>query len=220
MTFIVINIHAVFGSLALFSAVVAFLAPKGFTLHRLSGKVFVGSMVSMALAGVVLAYLKERPESIISGLIVSYLVITSWATILRRAGHTGLFERIALVSIIAIAGIALFFGVKVLKGAVYPNSGFSAAFYFVEMGLSIFFASLDLRVILKGGVASTRRIRRHIWRMCLALFITVAALLGNPQIFSGEIRDSVFFPAPIFAIVLIYAYWMLRIQFSHHYKTA
>ncbi|MFL0801130.1 MAG: hypothetical protein K6L80_11805 [Agarilytica sp.] len=217
---IVLIIHIVFGCIGLSSAILAFAAPKGFFLHRISGKTFAISMFIMGVSGAIVAYLVERPESIISGFIVCYLVITSWGTLLRSPGQTGIFETLALISVLFIASTAGYFGIIILNGAIFPNSEFSAGFYFFQMGLALFFAALDIRVILRGGVSGSQRIARHIWRMCFALFIASTALfLGNPQVFPESVRDSFVLAIPTLTIIALSAYWVIRVLFSSTYAS-
>ncbi|MFL0803514.1 MAG: hypothetical protein K6L81_07325 [Agarilytica sp.] len=216
---IVLYIHIISGSIALLSGVLAFASPKGFFLHRMSGKVFTIFMIFMGLSGATVAYLLQRPDSIISGFIVCYLVSTSWATILRQPGHTGIFEKLALTSALLIAATACYFGMMMLNGATFPNSPFSAGFYFFQMSLALFFAALDVRVILRGGISGTPRIARHIWRMCFALFMsTTSIFLGNPQVFPEFIRDSFILAIPVLSVIALWIFWMIHVRFSPQYK--
>ncbi len=220
MSYILVQyFHIITGSVALLSGVLALTSKKGFFLHRISGKTFAVSMVAMGLSGAIFAYFVGRPESIISGFIVSYLVITSWSTLLRSPGKTGIFEKLALISTLFIASTACYFGIIIINGAEFPNSDFSAGFYFFQMSLALFFAALDIRVLLNGGISGSRRIARHIWRMCFALFIASAAIfLGNPQVFPESIRGSFVLAIPTSVIIALSAYWVIRVLFSAQYK--
>ena len=48
-------IHVVAGGLAMVLGAIALLAPKGATLHRKSGLLFVGAMVTMGFSGSAMA---------------------------------------------------------------------------------------------------------------------------------------------------------------------
>jgi hypothetical protein len=72
----------------------------------------------------------------------------------------------------------------------------------------------DLRLIRAGNIAGPRRLARHLWRMCFALFIATGSF------FLGQMK---FIPEPVRILPLLFAlgvgplfvliYWMWRVRF-------
>jgi len=75
----------------------------------------------------------------------------------------------------------------------------------------------DFRMILEGGLRGTRRMARHLWRMCFGLFVATGSF------FIGQAK---FIPAPIRVMPLLFAlgiaplvillYWMWRVRLRRH----
>lgn len=58
-----------------------------------------------------------------------------------------------------------------------------------------------------------RRIRRHLWRMCAAMFIGTGSLfLGQPKIFPEGLRGSPILWILAFAPLAAMAFWLIRIR--------
>jgi hypothetical protein len=73
-------------------------------------------------------------------------------------------------------------------------------------------AWLDLRVIRKGGLAGPPRIARHLWRMCLALFIAAGSFAGQPRAQPEAIRGASWLFLPALAVLVLMAFWLVRIR--------
>lgn len=147
-------LHILGGSLGILAGWIAILAAKGERWHLLFGKIFVAGMALMALAAITLASqltsLKPMEQANIGmGLLVLYLISTSWMAVRRPPGTTGTFERFALAVVVAISATFVFWGV--LAEAPGGYDGYRASFYFVAGGVAALFAAFDLRVIQKGG---------------------------------------------------------------------
>lgn len=74
-------------------------------------------------------------------------------------------------------------------------------------------AAGDLSMVIGQGLAGARRIARHLWRMCLALWIGVVSLfLGQPQVFPEPLRHQSGLRAiPVFLVLVVMAYWLGRV---------
>src|SRR5262249_51695765 len=97
-------VHIAAGSLGILSGFIAIFLDKGSNRHRMAGKVFVISMVSMATAAVFLALMKRQSGNVLGGVFTSYLVVTAWLTARRRDGETSSFDWLVLLIPLA-AGI-------------------------------------------------------------------------------------------------------------------
>jgi hypothetical protein len=71
----------------------------------------------------------------------------------------------------------------------------------------------DLRVRRAGGVRGVPRLRRHLWRMCVALFIAAASFfLGQADEIPERLRVFPVLFVLGFAPLLAMAYWLWRIR--------
>jgi uncharacterized membrane protein len=217
----VMMVHIAAGSVGLLSGAVALVARKGDRLHRRSGTVFFAAMLTMSALGAGLAIFAPSRMSILAGIFTFYLVATAWVTVKRRAGASGVFEVGALAFGLA-TGIA--FLVLAWVAAHSPRGRLDGLPYqpaIVFGAVALLAAACDLRLILKSGIEGFARVRRHLWRMCAALFIASTSLfLGQPQVFPPPLHGSPLLMVPAFAPLALLAFWMLRtrapIRFRPH----
>jgi hypothetical protein len=87
-------------------------------------------------------------------------------------------------------------------------------------GMVGFLATIgDLRVMWAGGIQGARRIARHLWRMCFALFIAAASFfLGQPQVFPAPLRRSGVLAIPVLLVLLLLVYWMARVLLTRRFR--
>jgi hypothetical protein len=92
---------------------------------------------------------------------------------------------------------------------------------FVFAALAGFAAACDARVILAGGILGSQRVARHLWRMCVALFIAAGSFfLGQPKVFPPFLRGSPILFVPEIAILGLLVFWLLRVGFSGRARSA
>ena len=86
--------------------------------------------------------------------------------------------------------------------------------------LALFFAALDLKVILQGGVSGVSRIVRHLWRMCLGLTMAAGSAFTNglPRLLPGPMHVTPIFFLPQFMPVALLIFWMIRVRFTGWFK--
>lgn len=72
----------------------------------------------------------------------------------------------------------------------------------------------DLRVILASELSGAQRLKRHLWRMCAAMFIgTASFFIGQgANVFPQTVRDTKLLFAPVIAVVLVMIYWLVRVS--------
>jgi hypothetical protein len=59
------------------------------------------------------------------------------------------------------------------------------------------------------------RIARHLWRMCLAMFIATASFfLGQARVFPESMRIFPLLAIPVALVLLLMLYWWVRVSFS------
>src|SRR5439155_8299682 len=108
-----------------------------------------------------------------------------WLTVKRKEQETGLLELGLLLVGLAAGTGALVFAWQAAHPAT-GKEGDAAAAYAVFGMAAWLAASGDGRLLIRGGVSGARRLVRHLWRMCVALFIAAGSF------FMGTSSDPVF----------------------------
>lgn len=212
---LILVVHIAGGTIGLLSGTAALIARKGSRQHRLAGTIFLVSMLVMATIGASVSPFLGHGLDTIAGTFTIYLVVTAWLTVKRRGGEIGRAEIIALAVALGavVAGVTLgTLGVARPRGII---AGYPAMAYFVIAVIVALAAAFDLKVILRGGITGTPRIARHLWRMCVALFIAAASFfLGQQKIMPVSIRGSFFLMVPPLAALAVMVFWLVRVRFS------
>src|SRR5690348_6580566 len=98
-------IHIMAGGAAIILGAVALLAPKGRTLHRRSGLLFVGAMLVMGGSGSLLALRQSLTNpNALGGMMSMYFVTTALTTVRSSSPWT---RRVTMLAMIVGTGIAL-----------------------------------------------------------------------------------------------------------------
>jgi hypothetical protein len=206
----ILPLHILAGALALVFGYAVIAAKKGATLHRRSGMLFGYAMVTMALTGAVIAALNASGVSVVAGLLTFYFVTTALITVRRRPQASQWMDRVALLFALTVSVLAL------LAGLMTAGSGRPEAypmFLFAVVGLLA--AAGDRQMIRAGGIQGSRRIARHLWRMCFAMWIAAASFFWGPR---GRVPEAIRIPALLAVAVLlpiaamVYWLWRLRIK--------
>jgi uncharacterized membrane protein len=203
-------VHVLAGALALVAGYVALFTRKGATKHRWSGMVFVYAMVVMALTGAAMAALHGVRTDTLMGLLTFYLVVTVLTTIRRPGGGARRVDGAAMALGLAVGGALLALG---LAGGD-PASSMPAPMYFVFAAVGLSAALADVGVVRSGTVPAARRLPRHLWRMCFALFIAATSFfLGQADLFPAELRNPALLGLPVLVVVGAMVYWLWRVRF-------
>jgi uncharacterized membrane protein len=205
-------IHILVGVLGLVAGATALSAAKGATLHRRSGLVFVYAMVAMAGSGVVMALWDGPDANAIGGLTAAYLVITALATVRpvtpasRRLdfGATLLGLSVGLISL-ALAFVSLSSG-----GTI---DGVPTPIFIMFAAVGLLGGAGDVRVMRSGALRGPRRIARHLWCMCWALWIAVFSFfIGQAEVLPEAIRIPSLLALPVVTVVVVMVYWLWRVR--------
>ena len=169
--------HILAGMLALGFGYIALYATKGLTLHRRSGLLFVYAMVAMSLSGAFMDALKTSSISVnaVAGLLTFYFVTTALLTVRPRI-HASLWMDAAGVFLALTASLFAFKGGFDLSSQGKPEA--VPSFIFGVVGLLA--AAGDIRVMRAGGIQGPRRIARHLWRMCFAMWVAAGSFFWGP----------------------------------------
>lgn len=206
--------HVLAGLMALAGGYAALAAAKGGAWHRRSGVVFVGAMAVMALSGALMDLLATSAATVnvIAGLTTFYFVVTGWLTVRPLARGQAAVDRAGIVLAVAVSAFALAAGFE-LAGRGRPE----AAPSFLFAGLSLLGAAGDVRMLRAGAPRGPRRLVRHLWRMCFAMWVAAASFFWGP---SERVPEIIRVPAlqagavltPI--VAMIYWRWKLRARKS------
>ena len=201
--------HIVAGGLAIVFGYIALWAAKGGRLHRKTGLFFVGAMVVMSLSGAAIATFspKSQSVSVVAGLLTFYLVASSLLTV-RRTAQPNWMATASIVCALALCALGFRAG-YMLAGTGRPE----AIPAFIFGGVSLLAAFGDWRVFRAGTVQGTRRIRRHLWRMCFAMWVAAASFFWGPP---GRVPEAINYP-PLLAVAVLtpiaaMAYWSWRLR--------
>lgn len=207
-------IHVFAAVVSLAAGALAMLFRKGGGRHGAAGTVFAIAMLTMATSAVyIAAVLHPIAINVVVGLLTIYLVATGWRAAKKRDGRMGRFDRAAMVWVALTGMFAISFGVRMLAIGQRSDHGAPAAAYLLFGSVALLFAIADVRTLARGSVAGIARIRRHLWRMSLALLIATGSLYpGRPQIFSKELRDSNLLYIPLVLLIGAIAFWMVRMR--------
>lgn len=213
--------HITAGGFGLVSGATALLTRKGAWLHRNAGNVFFIAMTLMALSGGVLAVLKPAAANfnVIVSSVTIYMVATSWMTVVRKEGERGAFEVFALLVALAIAAGAVALGLKAANG---PKGLGAASFLFFGFATVAGLAAIaDVTVIMRGGVSGAQRIARHLWRMCVAMFLaTLAFFVGQgAKVFPEWVRDTNLLPVPMLVVFALMLFWLWRVLLTNWWRS-
>lgn len=211
--------HIIAGILGMLSGFVAVFLRKRSRSHGLAGNVFVIAMLTLSSSGVFLAVMKSQPGNILGGTLTFYLVATAWMVARREDGKTNALDWGALLVVLALAIVELSFGFEAATSATKLKYGYPAEPYFFMGSVASLATVGDARMLLRGGISGTRRVARHLWRMCFALFIASSSIfLARQHLFPAILRKT---GVLIFLSVLplgLLIFWIIRVRFTKAFQ--
>jgi uncharacterized membrane protein len=214
-------IHVAAGGLAIVLGGVALSVKKGGTIHRRSGLLFVYAMLVMSGTASIMALRNGLNDpNLTAGFMTAYFVCTAWTTVRPASPWTRRIDAAALTFALVLAAGAIARGVSLVEsrrlspgGVPFRTIGIMS---FVLATLLLLGAVGDVRVMRSGMPRGGRRLARHLWRMCFALFIAAGSF------FSIRARVAKVLPQPFttgpmraLPIVLLFAamfYWLWRVR--------
>ena len=218
--------HISAGILAMITGTVAIIYRKGSRGHRRAGNVFFVAMLIMASAGAFMAFIKYAFQgvdvqitNVFAGVLTCYLVGTAWSAARRGDGETSAFDWGALLVVLAVEASFVTLGTEAALSPSGLKYGYPTAFYAVFGIVGLIMATGDIRMLARGGVFGEKRVARHLWRMCLALFFATGSFfLGQQKVFPVSWRGAkIWFVPPLLTLVLL-VYWLIRVLYTKEYK--
>ena len=208
-------IHIAGGLVALASGAIAVAVRKGGTVHARAGTGFVVAMFVLGVTASILSPLKSPPESPVGGIMVCYFVATAWMAARRRNGVPGRFEQVACVVGIVIAALILLGGTLLALAPVAKTTPPGPGVLFALGTICALAALGDVRWLRQGRIDPVRRLRRHLWRMCFALFIATGSFfLGQQDVLPRAVRGSALLFVLALAPLALMVFWLVRVRAS------
>ncbi|MBP6014633.1 MAG: hypothetical protein KBA31_20565 [Alphaproteobacteria bacterium] len=216
----ILAVHIGMGTLGVLTGAAALVFRKGSGPHRVTGTVFVLSMLFMGATASVLAVMKPQPGLVVGGLMTMYFIATAWMAGRRKDGETGTFEIGAFLAALALAIALATSAYALATGATKaPNPVFPYVLYGISFAMALA-AAADLSVVRRAGLIGVQRIARHLWRMCFGLFIAVGSFAAQG---AKALPAGVGLPvllASMFIVLGLMFYWLVRVRLANGYGRA
>jgi hypothetical protein len=151
--------------------------------------------------------------------VIVYFVFTAWTAVrpLPRAGRP--LDAALMMLAFALAVSEYVRGFTALGRPGSQIGGVPAGMMFFMATILLLASIGDARMVLAGGTQGTRRLRRHLWRMCFGLF------MASGSFFLGQMK---FIPEPIRIVPVIFVlalspllvllYWMWRVRLKQNLR--
>lgn len=207
-------VHFAAGLVGIVAGAIALSVTKGGRLHKKSGLVFTTAMVVLGLTAAGIGTYEDRPGQVIGGLLAAYMVFTAMTTV-RPLPGAGPRVGIALMVMAFAVAAAMLYGAanEWLDPAVEVGRRPRVVPPLIGGTVLLLAAIGDLRAIRAGGLQGSRRLARHLWRMCFGLFIATGSFfLGQMQFIPEPVRFVPLLLVLAFAPLPFLAYWMWRVR--------
>lgn len=210
---VILVAHILAGVLGLIFGYVALFSSKGAATHRRSGMLFVYVMLPMAFTGMLISAVGgvARPINIPAAMVTFYMVLTALLTVRPFEARPRWVDVTAMSAAFAMGVASVPLGIMVVAqggrqaGMAYPLFMFGAIAFSAALG--------DRRMIRAGGLTGAPRLRRHLWRMCFALFVAAGSFfLGQADEFPAALRVTPLLALPVLTVLAAMIYWLRRLR--------
>lgn len=211
---ILLPVHIVSAGLGIISGTIALCLAKGQALHRRVGLAFVYSMLGMSLSAAVMAVAKGQVMNIIAGLLTAYLVATALMTV-RPPSPRAKWLHVGLLALALVLGLTtVTFGFQALANG--QKYGVPAFPFFMFGAIGLLASAGDFKMIRAGGLKGAKRLSRHLWRMCWALWIAVASFFSIrsrvARVLPAPFTTPVMRVLPVVLVIVAMLYWLWRVR--------
>jgi uncharacterized membrane protein len=213
---VMLPIHVVAGGAAIILGAVALLAPKGGTLHRRGGLLFVCAMVAMGCSGSLLALRQSLTNpNALGGMMSVYFVTTALTTVRPSSQWT---RRVTVLAMIVGTGVALAWFRLGVRGMISrpPDVDPAMIYSTFVFGAAMALGVLGDRRIIRIEAVGLARLRRHLWRMCMGLLIALASFFAIPErvarILPSPFTSPLMRSLPILLVLGAMCYWLWKVR--------
>jgi hypothetical protein len=214
---LLLPIHIAAGGVAIVLGAVALLVKKGGAAHRRSGLLFVYGMLVLGATAALLGFRKSPTDgNVFGGIMTVYFVVTALVAVRPLSSSTRGFHLGALFIALGLGLLDVAAGLKAFNSPRGILNGVPFAMLFF-IALVMFLAAFgDLRVLRFGMPKGRRRLARHLWRMCFALFIAVGSFFSIRQrvakILPDPLTTAPMRMLPILLVFVAMFYWLWRVR--------
>jgi uncharacterized membrane protein len=204
-------LHVAGGGLSLLAGFAALSTAKGAQRHRSLGRVFVYAMLTMALSGVGIAAVTGVETSVVMGTLAAYLVITGLTAVSPPATGPRWISLVGAGVAFALAVALTDLGRRAVASPDGVVEGLPAPMAFIFAVVAALAGVSDIRLLTGPPLRGGKKLRRHLWRMCVALFIAAASFfLGQPNAIPPPLRIPALLAVPVVTPLLVMAFWLWR----------
>ncbi len=204
-------IHVAGAAAGLLSGASALSLKKGSPRHRKAGRIYLVSMLIMAASAVILALAADKLLDALSGLLVCYLVLTSWLTFQPR--NPGVSAALIALGVATLTGYLWVEWEASQSGIRRPDIPEGVGFVFA--GILLLALTGDALTLRKTAMKRARLIVRHLWRMCFALFMaSVSFFLSRAHLFPEIMSDSGLLYVLALAPLACMFYWQIHTRLA------
>jgi len=219
LPFLSLAFHVAMGLIALAAGWMALTVRKGGEWHRRSGRIFVYTMIATGITAAGISVYEGKSPG--GGLFTAYFVFTAYTAVKTLPGAGRRVDIALMVLAFAFAASSYQGGFNALGRPGNQINGVPAGMLFFLATVVLLAAIGDFRMIRAGGIQGTRRIARHLWRMCFGLFIASGS-------FVAQLAQMKFLPEPFRNVTVIVAlgagplvmllYWMWRVRLRQNLR--
>jgi hypothetical protein len=176
----------------------------------------------MATIGAAASPFLPVPEraNVIAGILTLYLVWSGWASVRSKQIVAGRPEMLGLIVAMTTVATGALWAIQAGNSPTGTLDDTPPQAFYVFIIIGTFATIGDLRLILRGRLAGAPRLSRHVWRMCLALFIASGSFfLGQQRVMPVWMRGSPWLFVPAFAPLFVMIYWLIRIRLKNGVAT-
>lgn len=210
--------HIVFGGVGIISGFAAFIIKKGTPNHILIGRIYVISMLLMAMTGFYYAYIRSVNITMLAACLTCYLVVTSWLAVQRSFKQAWVSKYAPAIIGLPVVTYGLFLSWRAMHGVTDDFGSFvvpGIKYYEFTAVVCIAF-TFDLITVLGKKLTHKQRIYRHIWRMAFTLYIACSSFFqGQAKLFPESLRYSFWLGLPEKMVLVLMLYWLFNNQVTY-----
>jgi hypothetical protein len=213
---LLLPLHIAAAALGLVAGAVALAVAKGGLIHRRSGTVFTYAIVAMCATATVAAIVKGQAVNVMAALMTTYFVLTGLMTVRPRAPGSRQRDVGLMLMALALGLATISAGLVAIASPSGKVFGYPPFPFFLFGVLGLSGGAGDFRMIRSGALRGAPRLARHLWRMCMALFITAASFFSIrarvaaifPEAFASPLARAL----PVLLVLGTMCYWLWRIR--------
>jgi len=141
------------------------------------------------------------------------------------------FDWLVLLIPLTLGVLTWMNGLKIVRSGADSQDGVPVGMIFFMGSVMLLAAAGDIRMLVRGGVSGTKRIARHLWRMCFGLFIAAGSFFMGPSnrplrllstVGIGQHLSPVLFNTGLYLLLsvlplILLIFWLVRVRFKNAY---